>query len=290
MLTISLLFPFRVLQEALLRDNIDIQSASIGVFGPEFQKKKGQKFKEDFPEAWYADKEKAFLQKQAIKDRADLATSMAKQTYGRMIKIFGKMVPDVMGLRPAFAMWKDWTDYDRSLHEDGGERYRLTHMSLMDVKEAVRAKSLGLTTDKLEAHKHLDWVEEEETETVHERVLKEAAMGRPTDEDVVNEEVLLVTKYAFNFTDEYQDRIARSIDVESKYSPFKHLNNLGRGGSYLLDEDRDSDDDSDDEGGTELSQLRVQLKWAAQGGGDEKKGDDSFDMEEEHIIKRRDGR
>ena len=69
-----------VMQESMLRDNIDSQLASLGVLGKDIQKKRGFKFKTDFPEAWYKQKENAFLAKQALKDRQDLATEMAKHT------------------------------------------------------------------------------------------------------------------------------------------------------------------------------------------------------------------
>ena len=68
-----------------------------------------------------------------------------------MSRIFVRMIPDAIGLRPAFSIWKDWVEYDKSLHADGGESYAMHHMSLMDVKDAVKAKSLGMTTAKLEA-------------------------------------------------------------------------------------------------------------------------------------------
>jgi hypothetical protein len=70
------------MQEAMLRDNLDAQIPSLGVLGPELQKKRGNKFKVDFPEAWYKEKEAAFMAKQELKDRQDLAQDMAKQTYG----------------------------------------------------------------------------------------------------------------------------------------------------------------------------------------------------------------
>ncbi|GMH66001.1 hypothetical protein TL16_g04334 [Triparma laevis f. inornata] len=232
-----------VMQEAMLRDNIGEQEASLGVFGPEIQKKKGFKYKVDFPEAWYKQKEENFLAKQALKDRQDLATEMAKHTFQRMVKVFSRIVPDAVGLRPAFAIWKDWVEYDKSLHEDGGESYAMSHMSLMDVKDAVRAKSLGLTTKKLEASKTVKDVNENIEESVHDQVIREAAMGVPTDDDVFHE---AVSNYKgvlnTNVGIEKSKRIVESIPYELPLtSPVKPLGSLGGKGKYdlLLDDDED---------------------------------------------------
>ena len=161
----------------------------------------------------------------ALKDRQDLATEMAKHTFQRMVKVFSRIVPDAVGLRPAFAIWKDWVEYDKSLHEDGGESYAMSHMSLMDVKDAVRAKSLGLTTKKLEASKTVKDVNENIEESVHDQVIREAAMGVPTDDDVFHE---AVSNYKgvlnTNVGIEKSKRIVESIPYELPLtSPVKPL-------------------------------------------------------------------
>ena len=179
------IFSRDVMQESLMRDNITEQGISIGMYGKDMQKKKGNKYKVDFPEAWYAQKEKAFNMKQKLKNRQDLASQMAKQTYARMIKVFTRLVPDSLGIRPAFNIWKDLTDYQRSLEEDGGETYALNNMSLMDVQDAVKAQSCGLSTDKLLALKKNEADGDELN--VHEQVLKESASGVPSSFDVFSE-------------------------------------------------------------------------------------------------------
>ncbi|GMI13799.1 hypothetical protein TrVE_jg9649 [Triparma verrucosa] len=232
-----------VMQEAMLRDNITEQEASLGVFGPEIQKKKGFKYKVDFPEAWYKQKEEAFLAKQALKDRQDLANEMAKHTFQRMVKVFSRIVPDAVGLRPAFAIWKDWVEYDKSLHNDGGESYAMAHMSLMDVKDAVRAKSLGLTTKKLEAAKTLKNVNDNIEESVHDQVIREAAMGVITDDDLYHETVSNyqgVLNKSVGVTK--STRIVQSIPYELPLtSPVKPLGSLGGKGKYDLLGDEDED-------------------------------------------------
>jgi len=242
------MFTRDVMQEAMLRDNIQDQLASLGILGEEIQKKKGNKFKLDFPEAWYKQKEDAFLAKQALKDRQDLANEMAKHTFARMVKVFTKLVPDAIGLRPAFAIWKDWVDYDKSLHEDGGESYALSHMSLMDVKDAVRAKSLGLTTKKLEAVKVKAKMEEgkedkEIQESVHDQVIRESALGSATDNDLISE---LMTSYTTDLNSKIgttrTKRIIDSVPYEMPLaSPVKALGSLGNRGRYDLVGDDDSE-------------------------------------------------
>ena len=242
------MFARDVMQEAMLRDNILDQLASLGVMGDEIQKKKGNKFKVDFPEAWYKQKEDAFLAKQALKDKQDLANEMAKHTFARMVKVFTKLVPDAIGLRPAFAIWKDWVEYDKSLHEDGGESYALNHMSLMDVKDAVRAKSLGLTTKKLEAVKVKAKMEEGKDdnaiqESIHDQVIRESVMAACTDDDLISE---LMTTYTGDLNKKIgtkrTKRIIESVPYEMPLSsPMKVLGSLGTKGRYDLIGDDDSE-------------------------------------------------
>ena len=258
------MFTRDVMQEAMLRDNISEQLASLGMLGEEIQKKKGNKFKVDFPEAWYKQKEDAFLAKQALKDRQDLANEMAKHTFARMVKVFTKLVPDALGLRPAFAIWKDWVEYDKSLHEDGGESYALNHMSLMDVKDAVKAKSLGLTTRKLEAVKMKGKMEEKKDgegiqESVHEQVIRESVLGLSTDNDLISE---LMTTYTGDLNKKIgtkrTKRIIESVPYEMPLSsPMKVLGSLGTKGRY----DLIGDDDSE----IKMLQMEYGLKGSAIG-------------------------
>ncbi|GMI40346.1 hypothetical protein TeGR_g13332 [Tetraparma gracilis] len=237
-----------IMQEAMLRDNLDAQIPSLGVLGPELQKKRGNKFKVDFPEAWYKEKEAAFMAKQELKDRQDLAQDMAKQTYARMSRIFVRMIPDAIGLRPAFSIWKDWVEYDKSLHEDGGESYAMSHMSLMDVKEAVKAKSLGMTTAKLEASRKFTKEEMGVEETMHDQVLRESALGAPVDDDVVAEHMRQYEMKLDAQTGSVNkaQRIKESMSYENYTSPTKlkslrELDSLGNRGMYDLLRDDDED-------------------------------------------------
>jgi len=241
------MFTRDVMQEAMLRDNIEGQLASLGMLGDEIQKKNGNKFKVDFPEAWYKQKEDAFMAKQAIKDKQDLANEMAKHTFARMVKVFTKLVPDAIGLRPAFAIWKDWVEYDKSLHEDGGESYALNHMSLMDVKDAVRAKSLGMTTRKLEAVKIKTKMQEENDleiqETLHDQVIREAAIGGSTDDDLISE---LMTAYTDKLNKGIGTKSTKRIKDSVPYelplaSPMKVLGSIRNKGRYNLIGDEDSE-------------------------------------------------
>jgi len=226
-----------VMQENMLKDNFLEQSFSIGIHGREVQKKKGNKFRADFPEAWYAEKEKAFNLKQKYKDRQDLASEMAKQTYSRMIKVFTRLVPDSIGVRPAFNIWKDVTEYTRSLEEDGGESYALNHMSLLDVKDAVRAQSCGLGTSKLLHLQDKKASLPEEELTIHEKVLMESRASLPTEKDVFTD---VSAAYELSVA---ADNKARKIDrilqvTERLYGE----GDVGERRIYLHDDDDDYDD------------------------------------------------
>ena len=292
-----------VMQEAMLRDNVDTQLASLGVLGKDIQKKMGYKFKSDFPEAWYKQKEAGFLAKQALKDRQDLAADMAKQTYARMTKIFVRMIPDAIGLRPAFAIWKDWCEYDKSLKEDGGESYGLIHMSLMDVKDAVRAKSLGLTTKKLEASRKFDKAELGIEESVHEQVVREAALGAPVDDDVVSDHMLVyLNRVGVQSAVPKVVRIKESMPYECYTSPVKgrELGSVGNKGMYDLLGDEDSnvmdlqrelglEEEGGEVGlGSPMSPNRMDLmrggKWGVEPDEEKKGGEEFFDFEQDYGM------
>ena len=159
------------------------------------------------------------------------------------VAVFARIVPDALGLRPAFAIWKDWVEYDKSLHMDGGESYAMAHMSLMDVKDAVRAKSLGLTTKKLEASRTVNNINNNIEESVHDQVIREAAMGKPTDDDVFFE---TCSKYEGmlnkGVAQRKSQRIIESIPYElPTSSPARPLGSLGKNGRYDLLGDDDED-------------------------------------------------
>jgi Ca2+-binding EF-hand superfamily protein len=106
-------------------------------------------FKKDFYDAWFHAKEARFLEKQKADTRADVSVALAAKTHSRMVKIFGRIVPDMMTLATGFAIWKDVNAYMKSMAEDNGESYRVMNMSLVDLNMAAKASSIDKTTEKL---------------------------------------------------------------------------------------------------------------------------------------------
>lgn len=160
-------------------------------------------FQKDFHEAFYSYKEKKFKAKQDKKKDTTVASTLAAKTHTRLIKIFSRIVPDGMNLMTAFLHWKDVNFYSKSLVEDGGASYKAHNMSLVDLKIAGVANSVGKSTAKLAVALHADFEAEAEAELIegkkfskkekkeHARkrvaakVLSEVAKTRDTDLDVV---------------------------------------------------------------------------------------------------------
>ncbi|GMH71402.1 hypothetical protein TL16_g05639 [Triparma laevis f. inornata] len=128
--------------------------------------KKGEKltFQKDFNEAFYAYKEKKFKAKQDKKKDTTVASTLAAKTHTRLIKIFSRIVPDGMNLMTAFLHWKDVNFYSKSLEMDGGASYKAHNMSLVDLKIAGVANSVGKSTAKLAVALHADFEAEAEEE------------------------------------------------------------------------------------------------------------------------------
>ncbi len=156
-------------------------------------------FKDDFNAAWYKGREKKFLQKKK-KDKVNKVTvTLAAKTHARLIKIFSKIVPDGMTLTTAFATWKDVNAYSRSMEEDGGRSYSEGNMSLVDLRLASTALSLGRSTNKLNAALASEFdaeaavddaMKREESkkkkkEMLAKEVVEEVARLKPSDDDVV---------------------------------------------------------------------------------------------------------
>ncbi|GMH56147.1 hypothetical protein TrST_g3042 [Triparma strigata] len=160
-------------------------------------------FQKDFHEAFYSYKEKKFKAKQDKKKDTTVASTLAAKTHTRLIKIFSRIVPDGMNLMTAFLHWKDVNFYSKSLVEDGGASYKAHNMSLVDLKIAGVANSVGKSTAKLAVALHADFEAEAEAELfegkkfskkekkeharkrVAAKVLSEVAKTRDTDLDVV---------------------------------------------------------------------------------------------------------
>ena len=102
-----------------------------------------------------------------------------------------------MTIGHAFARWKDVCAYEKSLDLDGGASYRAQNMSLSDIRLASVATSIGKSTDKLSMallndfdaeadEKEARKSESEQRISMVDQVLKEVAVSKPTDEDVVS--------------------------------------------------------------------------------------------------------
>jgi len=165
------------------------------------------KFQTDFYDAYYKMKERKMLEKQKTKKRSVVTSTLAAMTHKRCIDIFSRIVPDVMTIGHAFGRWKDVHAYGKSMDMDGGDMYRAQNMSLMDIKLASTAMSVGKSTRKLEIALLGDFeaeatvVEDKgrrrktikkakemaDKKRITEEVLREIACSQPTDADVVNE-------------------------------------------------------------------------------------------------------
>ena len=107
-------------------------------------------FKTDFYDAYFKAKEKKLLDKQNGKKNDAMTRTLAVLTHRRCIAIFSKIVPDAMTVRHAFSRWVDVNSYSRSISADGGAAYSMSNMSLMDLRQASTAVSLGKSTRKLQ--------------------------------------------------------------------------------------------------------------------------------------------
>ena len=107
-------------------------------------------FKTDFYEAYFKAKEKKLLDKQNGEKKEVITAALAALTHKRCVAVFSKIVPDTLSIGHAFERWKDVNAYERSVEIDGGETYRRMNMSLMDLKLASTATSVGKSTRKLQ--------------------------------------------------------------------------------------------------------------------------------------------
>ena len=169
------------------------------------KKEERANFQKDFNGAFYSYKEKKFKQKQEKNKDNTVAETLAAKTHTRLIKIFSRIVPDGMNLMTAFTHWKDVNMYQKSLGTDNGESYRAHNMSLVDLRIAGVANSVGKSTAKLAVALHADFeaeadaekmagkkfTKEEKKENAKTRmanqVLAEVARTRNSEYDVVAE-------------------------------------------------------------------------------------------------------
>jgi len=156
-------------------------------------------FRTEFNEAWFQAKETRFISKQKVEKREDVSLTLAAKTHSRMIKIFGRIVPDSMTVATAFATWKDVNSYVKSMAEDGGESYRLMNMSLVDLKNAAQASSINGTTRKLQVAMSLggefdmeatgevakEETKREQSQRLAKEVMVEIGKQQISDEDVI---------------------------------------------------------------------------------------------------------
>ena len=172
-------------------------------------------------------KEKKFLALKEKKKNEKISVKLATVTNARLIRLLSKMVPDHLSVRTTFMIWKDCTEYDRSMQEDGGESYRLSHMSLMDIKMANNACSVGMSTRKLnfslgaefdaeDAEEQKEKQKNEKNQDMIDQVLMEAAKAVPSGEDVVTEELLRSVRDMGKMAEMSEgERIRRSLSTMS---------------------------------------------------------------------------
>ena len=125
------------------------QVVALGMAPPGSMIKKEDKipFRDDFPEAWFRNKEKAFVRKKNKKMKQKTSNKLASEAFGRCVKVFSRLMN--MNVEEAMRHWKDVHAFQKSMEEDGGQSYRDANMSLQDARAAAQASSVGLTTRKL---------------------------------------------------------------------------------------------------------------------------------------------